>query len=80
MNRDMRGMPSNRGKQTRADRTQAAQKLISVFRGHQGRKGFQQEQRKADAQRREQAEAYAEALRPKPRSISRPKGKSYSGF
>ena len=73
-------MPSNRGPSTKADRTKAAQKLISVFRGHQGRKEFQQQQRKIDARRRVEEEDFQEASRPKPRSILRPKGKSYSGF
>lgn len=62
------------------ERHVAASKLAAAFRGRLARKEVQQEKRKIDAQRQEQFEAELEANRPKPRQITRPKGKSYIGF
>eukprot|EP01038_Epipyxis_sp_PR26KG_P009178 gene9178-12377_t len=62
------------------ERHAAAAKLAAAFRGRMGRKQATTELRKVEAERRIQAEEELENNRPKPRSISRPKGKSYIGF
>jgi hypothetical protein len=58
----------------------AASKLAAAFRGRMARKQVEGEKRKVQAQQREQYEEQLEASRPKPREITRPKGKSYIGF
>jgi Ca2+-binding EF-hand superfamily protein len=58
----------------------AAAKLAAAFRGRQGRKEAAQEKRKADAIASAKKEEHEENLRIKPKTIIRPKGKSYIGF
>lgn len=62
------------------ERHVAASKLAAAYRGRLARKEVDHEKRKLEAQRNEQYEAELEENRPKPRQISRPKGKSYIGF
>ena len=58
----------------------AAAKLAAAFRGRLGRKEAAQERRKADYEGRQIREEQEELARPKPRQLTRPKGKSYIGF
>ena len=58
----------------------AAAKLAAAFRGRLGRKQAAQVKRNADAEEMVRRADLEEVTRPKPRQITRPKGKSYIGF
>jgi Ca2+-binding EF-hand superfamily protein len=62
------------------ERHAAALKLAAAFRGRLARKQALVEKRKKDANDREQKEVDDELNRAKPKTILRPKGKSYIGF
>jgi phage/plasmid primase-like uncharacterized protein len=65
---------------TAFDKHSAASKLAAAYRGRKARKLVAHEKRKVEATRRYEEEENEERNRPKPREISRPKGKSYIGF
>jgi hypothetical protein len=65
---------------TAFDKHSAASKLAAAYRGRKARKFVAQEKRKVEATRRYEDEENEERNRPKPREITRPKGKSYIGF